>query len=117
MDRKAYKKQWYTHNRERLLKQRKENRLSHLEKFREKDRVYRSNHPRHSRQQDKLYRAIRKEKVFSYYGNKCQWPEGCDVTDPDMLQIDHIDGEGNKHRKEMGFESIYSFLIRNSFPL
>jgi hypothetical protein len=51
---------------------------------------------------------------------KCQWPDGCDVCDPDMLQIDHIDGNGAGYRQQrelgaLGY-ALYRWLIQNHFP-
>jgi len=57
------------------------------------------------------------EIVFDYYGHKCMWPEDCSITDSDMLQIDHINGNGNEHRKEIGNSNkLYQWLIKNNFP-
>jgi hypothetical protein len=51
---------------------------------------------------------------------KCQWPDGCDITDPEMLQVDHIDGHGAGYRqsKEIGGlgHVLYRWLISNNFP-
>ena len=52
--------------------------------------------------------------VLEHYGCKCQWPDGCDVTDIDMLQVDHINGGGNKHRREIN-NSFFGWLIKNNY--
>jgi hypothetical protein len=62
----------------------------------------------------------RKELVIEHYShgtNKCMW-EGCDVTDMDMLTLDHIDGNGAEHRKEIGYSGTlyYGWLIKNNYP-
>lgn len=65
----------------------------------------------------KSYREIIKEKILDHYGHKCQWPEGCDVVDSETLTIDHIDGGGNKHKREIGGSNrLYKWLIDNNFP-
>jgi hypothetical protein len=76
------------------------------------------------REQTPKYRATRikyrkeiKRSVFAHYDTKCSWP-GCNITDEDMLQIDHIDGGGRKHYEEMGGGGgrLYRWLLENNFP-
>jgi hypothetical protein len=50
-----------------------------------------------------------------YGGIKCSCP-GCTETDINFLTIDHINGDGAKHRKEIGRSSLYNWLISNHFP-
>ena len=53
-----------------------------------------------------------KKLVFDHYGWVCV---GCDEADPDVLTIDHANGDGAEHRKvKQG--SIYSWLVKNDFP-
>jgi len=45
----------------------------------------------------------------------------CYINDVDMLVIDHIDGGGNKHRRELskggrGGTGFYRHLIDSGFP-
>lgn len=65
-----------------------------------------------------------KECVFNYYGNKCCWPE-CDITDLDMLSIDHILDNGASDRERIfgkaqrhaaGGNLMYRYLVINDFP-
>lgn len=44
-------------------------------------------------------------EIIEALGGQCQWHEGCDVADPDMLQIDHVHGGGNKHRQEFSWQN------------
>lgn len=69
------------------------------------------------------WRASRKAFIFTYYGPngvmKCSW-EGCEVTDPDMLVLDHINNNGAEHRRNEGKNaigfSLYARLIKSGFP-
>jgi hypothetical protein len=51
--------------------------------------------------------------VFNHYGHSCKC---CGETEPNFLQIDHIDGGGNKHRKLIGRSHLYSWLVKNNYP-
>jgi hypothetical protein len=55
--------------------------------------------------------------VYNHYGQHCVW-EGCDVTDIDMLSIDHILGNGAEHRRMIGSGGIqfYKWIIKHNFP-
>jgi hypothetical protein len=62
------------------------------------------------------YRREQKKKVIDFYGGKCLC---CGISNIDFLSIDHINGGGNKHRKEIGVSAgntFYRWLIRNNFP-
>jgi acyl-CoA thioesterase len=58
-----------------------------------------------------------KELVFSHYGKKCVL---CGFSDMRALSIDHTNGDGAKHRKEVGGSGtgkrIYSWLVKNNYP-
>lgn len=57
-----------------------------------------------------------KDKVFMAYGGyKCAC---CGETKKPFLTIDHIDGGGTKHRKEMkgGGCFTYRWIVKNGFP-
>ncbi len=60
-----------------------------------------------------------KAEVFARYCNgdvKCT----CGQDNIDLLTIDHVNGGGNKHRKEMGIKTagyaFYRWLYKNSYP-
>ena len=58
------------------------------------------------------YYKKNKKKVFDHYGRKCMC---CGFDDERVLTMDHINGGGGKHRREIN-GSIYGWLIRNGFP-
>lgn len=66
-------------------------------------------------------RLARKRQVLTAYGPsqelRCSWPD-CDVTDIDMLSLDHINDDGNVHRRSVGSgAAMYRELIRKGFPV
>ena len=60
-------------------------------------------------------RDRRRDLCIKHYGGKCAC---CGETYKEFLGIDHIKGNGNKHRKEIAkqYNNIYSFLVRNNYP-
>ena len=70
-------------------------------------------------------RMVSKENVFklkdiilNHYGNrKCSWPD-CEVSDPDMLTLDHIEDNGAIERKEKRRLGVvlFGWLIKQNFP-
>jgi hypothetical protein len=49
--------------------------------------------------------------VFAHYGQQC---ELCQESSPEFLTVDHMNGNGNKHRKTI--RCICEWLILNQFP-
>ena len=57
-------------------------------------------------------RLLRKIKAMLHYGDKCYC---CREDRLAFLTVDHIYGDGNKHRKEIG-SNIYDWLIKKNYP-
>lgn len=57
--------------------------------------------------------AFRRQRVLEYYGHECVC---CGVAYAWALEIDHINGGGNKHRREIGIGNLYKWLVKNNFP-
>lgn len=59
----------------------------------------------------------RKMKVFEHYGGRPPKCACCGEKTVQFLSIDHINGGGNRHRKEIGVgKSMYPWIVRNGFP-
>lgn len=74
---------------------------------------YYQNNKEHILKFNKIYRNNIKIAVFSYYDNKCQL---CQESNIDKLSLDHIDGNGRQHRKELGTKSstdFYKWVLKN----
>jgi hypothetical protein len=70
----------------------------------------------------KEIRDARKIEVLSHYGNGklcCVWPD-CEVSDVDMLTIDHVNNNGAEHRRELGTKGkanhLYRILKSSGYP-
>ncbi|MBA7506554.1 hypothetical protein ES706_05245 [subsurface metagenome] len=76
--------------------------------LRSKDRVLRYNHDRHQQ---------RKISLVAHYSNNTNRCACCGEPDIRFLTIDHINGNGNQHRKSIGAGStFYDWLIRAGMP-
>lgn len=66
-------------------------------------------------QYDKEYKLKRKEKIINHYGGKCAC---CEETKLDFLVLDHINGGGTQHRKEIGIggSKMYCWILKNNYP-
>lgn len=58
-----------------------------------------------------------KKQIFRHYcqGEPRCMGVGCEVTAIEVLQLDHINGGGNRHRKQTQ-NHIYRWVLRNQFP-
>ena len=58
--------------------------------------------------------AARKRDVIEAYGGKCSC---CGEAEPRFLTIDHINGDGRQHRREVGRGyKLYDWLTRQGYP-
>lgn len=58
-------------------------------------------------------RRARRAEVLEHYGGGCAC---CGEAEPLFLTIDHIDGNGNAHRREIGKTDMWIWLLRNDYP-
>jgi len=64
------------------------------------------------KQRQKRYRERVRKDVLSAYGDKCNC---CGEINIEFLTLDHINGKGNQHRKEIG-NSVYRWIEQNNYP-
>jgi hypothetical protein len=68
----------------------------------------------------KKYHTRVKLEVFQYYSGGTPVCKCCGESNMAFLSIDHINGRGTQHRKEIRIQSgirFYFWLRRNNFPL
>jgi hypothetical protein len=63
----------------------------------------------------RVLRSTSKFVVFNHYGGfVCSC---CGTTEPEFLTLEHLNGGGTKHRREVGYGSdFYRWIIKNNFP-
>ena len=78
----------------------------------ERERLSSSNHRMRQRGYFREYYKRQRAKVIEYYGGRCMC---CGEKEDKFLAIDHMNGGGRKHYKEIG-QRLYSWLIANKMP-
>lgn len=119
-NRKEYNRQFNIRHKERIKEQKHKYYLAHKEEY----RLYRLQYyPVHKEAYALQAKKVLKEAklaVFTHYASK-KIPSCicCGLTDIDILAIDHINGGGNAHRKQLGKLGGYAFyrwLQKNNYP-
>ncbi len=116
---KEDRKKNYQEHKDEINNKRRENakKPEVKEKIRKRQSKWRENNRelanKRSRESKKKYEVKCKEEVFNYYGKRCVC---CGEKNPAFLTIDHINGNGNRHRKKIK-EKITVWLYRNNFPV
>jgi hypothetical protein len=125
--RRAYTKQYYKEHpekeTERIAKRKSLGLCIRCTQFADGNNIYCIKHYEYMKEYRKRWyhtskayvaniRITNKQVVLNHYGAKCAC---CGETTFDFLQVDHINGGGNKHRKKIG-ANINRWLIKNGFP-
>ncbi len=90
-------------------------------KANEKSVLWRKENPERKKKQGEDWRNALKNETLLHYGNSvivCSCP-GCTETHSIFLTIDHIEGGGNAHRRELKIQSgtnFYLWLKRTGWP-
>lgn len=62
------------------------------------------------------YYRLQDEAIRAYGGYACSW---CGIDEPLVLCLDHVENNGNAHRKELGFlggARLYKWLRDRGYP-
>ena len=110
-------------NREKHKIAAKKYRLKNREKIREYFRGYRRNHPERfrkkyaiSKEYYRLKHQRKKLRCLEYYGGNPPICACCGEKEKQFLSLDHTNGGGNLHRREIGKGNICNWIIKNKFP-
>jgi hypothetical protein len=123
---KEYNKKYYANRKKEMQKKARDYYKSHADERKEYSCTYRrlhkdkikkwnnDNKTKVNRWRKDHYKKIRLE-VLQAYGGKCAC---CGEAEPAFLAIDHVNGNGNKHRKETKLRGLKMFfwLRRNGYP-
>lgn len=122
---KAYRAKYRDENRQRINEYHRKWRAEHPGKHREYNARYAKKHPGYWKKKREakiaknpnydrdLNRKLRTD-ALNAYGNKCAC---CGEMAIEFLSIDHINGGGSKHRRELGGGShFYHWLKKNGYP-
>ena len=129
------RREWNKKNNEWVKERQKIWREKNKEHFNEWQRKnYKKNPKKHNKQNLETYYknhekyclnrriAIKKKReeqkkiVFNHYSKGKNCCEICGIIDTDVLTIDHINGNGSKHRKEIRGDHMENWLIKNNYP-
>lgn len=125
---------YYQTHRDEILEKRRLYRMANREKISDCQKKYREiNRQRlnawhrqpHVRQHKKIVRARwnaeSRNRVLRHYSGGEVHCRHCGIRDPDVLTIDHMNGNGRRHREQVNtYQSstaFYRWLIRNDFPV
>lgn len=81
-------------------------------------RINREKNWRKYKERINLRNKNKRLEILNYYSNgamRCMCP-GCTISTLEFLTIDHINGGGNIHRRQIGNGNVYSWLKRKGFP-
>jgi len=77
---------------------------------------YRKRHPGIASEQSKRYRLRTRIECLNHYSNGNPCCACCGESHIEFLGIDHIEGGGNKARRERGQGNIYQWLKKRNYP-
>ena len=101
---KIYQQLWVEKNKEKYTE--------YLKNYKTKNKTIINKKERDSRYEEKLL-------ILNHYSNNRLCCNECGYNNTHALTIDHINGNGNKHRKSIrnsGGASFYKWLIKNNLP-
>lgn len=94
----------------------RDSRRKHAENHRAVNKAYREKHRDKFREiirkNSLVHRIKRRRMVLDAYGGRCAC---CGEATPEFLSIDHINGGGSKHKREVK-NHVYSWLVKHNFP-
>ena len=82
----------------------------------EKNKIWQQNNRDRQNQLQRESRQRLRNEIIDKYGGKCAC---CDETRKEFLSVDHINGNGCKHRREIGVrtsQEFYCWLKQNNYP-
>lgn len=113
---KEYQKKYRAENKDQIRVRERAYRETRRGHYRDLFRFYYETHREDRLKYNRQYKIRQRDAVFAFYGGSNPACECCGESHIEFLTIDHIDGGGNIHRKEIGSSALYGWLIKNNFP-
>lgn len=113
--RRAYKQRPEVKERHRI--QSKKRRLEHGDLVRASNRGTYAKNKEHYQKKAREQRQRNRRLCIEYYSKGKMVCACCNESEYLFLTIDHINGGGLEHRKQIGAGNLYSWLKVNNFPL
>lgn len=117
MNNKEYHKEYRLKNKDKIYSKQKEWRIKNRQRLNQINTESRNKNILRNRAYAKLRHFKEKDVVIKSY-SKTNPPscECCGESHWEFLTIDHIYGNGSKHKREIKRRNIYPWLIKNNFP-
>ncbi len=115
-ERAKYDRERYLSNRKEVLEREKNRRLLNPEIGKIRASSWAKEHPKEYGMIQARCQLKLKTEVLTHYGNgelKCVI---CGESRVACLSLDHIENNGNAHRKEIGFSYIYRLVRSQNYP-
>ena len=104
-------------NKKKINEQALKSYYKHREKIIKKHNIYQKENADKINKFNRENRKKIKLKVLNYYSNNNPKCICCNEIQIEFLCIDHINGNGNEHRKLIKHEWICTWIVRNNFPI
>jgi hypothetical protein len=125
MQTKEYRQQYYLANQDRLKEYAEEYRRTHKKQIARTISQWKQKNQRRYTMRERERQLSIKLDVLSHYGPhgvlQCTWP-GCEVTDIDMLSLDHVNNDGAEHRRNLfgkkqgNSGGLYGWVRSHEYP-
>jgi len=114
---KSYDKQYYSEHKEKIKQRTRSWQKQNLEKMRETQRRYYKNNREKIRKYIRDRRAKFRRMVLLHYSHEMMKCAKCGFDDERALSIDHINGGGTQHRKQVKSGGNFNeMLVREGYP-
>lgn len=117
---RARKKAHYELNKETINKKQRAFYEIHKDKLLGRNRDWLKTHPEKIKEYGKRRHQKVKLDVLNHYGHGNPHCKICGIKNVQYLCLDHINGDGNKHRKEISRGSagynMYRWIQKNNYP-
>jgi len=112
---KEYTRLYYIKNREHLIERSKKYQIEHREEINKRRR--KNKNYGHNRIAGMEKRHLDKVRILSFYSNPPSIPicNNCGEQDIDVLCLDHINGGGSRHVRDLT-TTLYGWILQNNFP-